>query len=134
MFRIQRTKETVEIDSADAKFNETFSDCRDRLGKIIKGGRVLDPDLVIEAEPVQIEKQTESRFNSKRNFYADLVPDSEDEKEDENSECDDLDEVEIEINNKDVEPQQNPKIVQNGNSTEIKSPIGNLKKTKFGFK
>jgi hypothetical protein len=123
MFRIQRTKETVDIDSADAKFNETFSDCRDRLGKIIKGGRVLDPDLVIEAEPVQIEKQTESRFKSRRNFYADLVPDSEDEKEDENSECDDLDEVE-----KDMEPQQNLKIVQNGNSNEIKSPIGNQKK------
>ena len=45
VFRIQRNKRIVEVDSADVKFNETFSDCRDRKGRIIKGGRVLDPDL-----------------------------------------------------------------------------------------
>jgi transposase InsO family protein len=45
LFRIERTKSFVEVDSADVKFNETFSDCRDRKGKIIKGGRVLDPEL-----------------------------------------------------------------------------------------
>ncbi len=45
LFRIERTRQFVEVDSADAKFNETFSDCRDRRGKIIKGGRILDPDL-----------------------------------------------------------------------------------------
>jgi hypothetical protein len=36
----------VGVDSADVKFNETFSDCRDKKGKIIKNGRVLDPDLI----------------------------------------------------------------------------------------
>jgi hypothetical protein len=46
MFRIQRTNTVVEIDSKDVKFNETFSDCMDRKEKIIKGGRVLDPDLL----------------------------------------------------------------------------------------
>ena len=45
IFRVERIKQFVEVDSADVKFNETFSDCRDRKGKIIKGGRVLDPDL-----------------------------------------------------------------------------------------
>ena len=45
LFRIKRTGQFVEVDSADAKFNETFSDCRDRKGKIIKGGKSLDPDL-----------------------------------------------------------------------------------------
>jgi transposase InsO family protein len=45
IFRIKRTGQFVEVDSSDAMFNETFSDCRDRRGKIIKGGRILDPDL-----------------------------------------------------------------------------------------
>ncbi len=45
VFRVERTKQFVEVDSADVKFNETFSDCRDKKGKLIKGGRVLDPDL-----------------------------------------------------------------------------------------
>ena len=47
-FRIKRTNTTVEIDSADAKFNETFSDCRDRQGRIIKGGKVLDKRIVVQ--------------------------------------------------------------------------------------
>ena len=45
LFRIKRTKSFVEVDSVDVKFNETFSDCRDRKGKVIKGDRVLDPEL-----------------------------------------------------------------------------------------
>ncbi len=50
IFRIRRTNQTVEVDSADAKFNETFSDCRDRQGRIIKGGKVLQPDLINELD------------------------------------------------------------------------------------
>ena len=53
LFRIQRNNTVVEIDSKDVKFNETFSDCMDRRGKLIKGGRVLDPDLL------EIEHQKE---------------------------------------------------------------------------
>jgi hypothetical protein len=50
IFRIQRTNRVVEVDSRDAKFNETFSDCMDRQGRQIKGGKVLDPDLFNEPE------------------------------------------------------------------------------------
>jgi transposase InsO family protein len=57
IFRVRRTNQTFDIDSADAKFNETFSDCRDRQGRIIKGGRVLEPDLVNELDmAADIEK------------------------------------------------------------------------------
>jgi hypothetical protein len=105
IFRIQRTKETVEIDSADAKFNETFSDCRDRQGKIIKGGRVLDPDLIIEPEPMRIEKKDISRF-AKKNFYDEIDIDSEEEQDDSN-------EAEIEVKDHEVEQQQNREIEGN---------------------
>jgi hypothetical protein len=50
IFRIKRLNQTVEVDSADVKFNETFSDCMDRKGRKIKGGRVLDPNLFNELE------------------------------------------------------------------------------------
>jgi transposase InsO family protein len=50
LFRIQRTKCIVEVDSKDAKFNETFSNCMDKKGREIKGGKVLDPDLFNESE------------------------------------------------------------------------------------
>jgi hypothetical protein len=98
LFRVKRTKQFVEVDSADVKFNETFSDCRDRKGKIIKGGRVLDPELFnvpdMEATISELlhkmkepEKEKPSRF-TKLNFYANLDPEdddnsiSSDEKED----------------------------------------------------
>jgi hypothetical protein len=45
VFQVNRTNRIVEVDSKDVKFNETFSDIIDRKGKVIKGGRVLDPDL-----------------------------------------------------------------------------------------
>ena len=80
LFRVQRTKQTVEVDSRDAKFNETFSDCRDKKGKIIKGGRVLDPDLLnLPPEPVEntsIEPTEASRFATK-NFYDEIASDCE---------------------------------------------------------
>jgi transposase InsO family protein len=87
LFRIERTKSFVEVDSADVKFNETFSDCRDRKGKIIKGGRVLDPELFnvpeMEANISAMlsklnDKDERSRFSA-RNFYSDLAPDESEE-------------------------------------------------------
>ena len=45
IFLVPRTRSIVEIDSKDVLFNETFSDCRDRQGKIIPNGAVLQPDL-----------------------------------------------------------------------------------------
>ena len=88
IFRIQRTKQIVEIDSRDAKFNETFSDCMDKKGRRIKGGRVLDPDLFNEQETAyDIMKAMEiwnaknpkqsSRFSSTNQF--DKLSDDEDE-------------------------------------------------------
>ena len=50
LFRVRRENRVVEIDSKDVKFNETFSDCMDRKGRKIKGGKVLDPDLFDEPE------------------------------------------------------------------------------------
>jgi hypothetical protein len=50
LFRIRRTNSFVEVDSRDAKFNETFSNCMDKQGREIKGGKVLDPDLFNESE------------------------------------------------------------------------------------
>jgi hypothetical protein len=95
IFRIKRTNETVDVDSADAKFNETFSDCRDRKGRIIKGGKVLDPDLINELDmAADIEKAMESwgaksflktqtsRFSS-INRYDKLSDDDDDEGNDE---------------------------------------------------
>jgi hypothetical protein len=53
IFGIKRSKTFVEVGSADTKFSETFSDCRDKKGKNIKGGRVLDPDLFNTEEDLQ---------------------------------------------------------------------------------
>ncbi len=45
IFLVSRTRSFVEIDSKDVLFNETFSDCRDRKGRIIPHGVILKPDL-----------------------------------------------------------------------------------------
>ncbi len=45
IFLVRRTKTVLEVDSKDVLFNETFSDCRDRHGKIVPNGAVLQPDL-----------------------------------------------------------------------------------------
>ena len=78
IFRVQRTNQIVEIDSRDAKFNETFSDCIDRKGRKIKGGKVLDPDLFNEPEMAydmmkaleewNTKKDSISRFSSTNSF------------------------------------------------------------------
>jgi transposase InsO family protein len=78
IFRIQRINKIVEVDSADVKFNETFSDCRDRQGKLIEGGRVLDPDLINLPDPVNKETKEKSRFSG-TNYYSDISDDEQDE-------------------------------------------------------
>ena len=64
IFRVRRLNQTVEIDTADCKFNETFSDCRDRQGRIIKGGRVLQPDLINELDMAADVDATIEKWNS----------------------------------------------------------------------
>ncbi len=49
--------ECVEVDSTDAKFNETFSPCRERHGKL-SSANAIDPDLT--TEPTQDDKDTDS--------------------------------------------------------------------------
>ena len=119
-FRSRRTRQIVETDSADVKFNETFSDCRDKKGKIIKGGRVLDPDLINVPEAIDpyMENKTAaeetSRFSSS-NFYSNL---SNDEKE-ENDESND------EISNQDSEEEKN--IVSDSEDNESEDEESKLK-------
>jgi hypothetical protein len=89
------------VDSKDVKFNETFSDCRDKKGKIIEGGRVLDPDLL--NLPPETEKTTptkikeKSRF-AKKNLFSEIDDDSEEEQDNEFTDDEQTKEVEIEIN------------------------------------
>jgi transposase InsO family protein len=45
IFRVNRHNTTVEVDSKDAMFNETFKDVWDRKGHLVRGGVVLPPDL-----------------------------------------------------------------------------------------
>jgi hypothetical protein len=52
IFLIQKTNKLldfVEIDSKDAKFNETFADCRTTQGKLVRAQNI-DPDLTEEKE------------------------------------------------------------------------------------
>jgi hypothetical protein len=67
IFRIKRTNTTVEVDSADVKFNETFSDCMDRKGRTIKGGRTLQPDLINELENAADAKKLMETWKAKQN-------------------------------------------------------------------
>jgi hypothetical protein len=67
IFRIQRTNTTVDVDSADVKFNETFSDCVDRKGREIKGGRVLQPDLINELDMAADIKRAMETWAAKSN-------------------------------------------------------------------
>jgi hypothetical protein len=61
IFRVDRNHTIVEVDSKDVRFNETFSDVRDRQGRLIRRGAVLPPDLhtTQELEPKDPES-TES--------------------------------------------------------------------------
>jgi hypothetical protein len=100
IFRIQRSNKIVELDSKDVKFNDTFSECTDRHGKMIKGGRVLNQDIMettkthqqneIEEEP---DNETEHRIpddesesdNEQEEIYENDKPDNDNVK-DSNSE------------------------------------------------
>ena len=56
----------VEIDSKDVKFNETFSDCMDKKGRRIKGGRVLEPDLINELDMAADVQSQMATWNAKQ--------------------------------------------------------------------
>jgi hypothetical protein len=70
IFLVTRTKTIVEIDSKDAKFNETFDECRERKGKL-SNGRNIESELTIEREqhepsPMEINLENdneESRYS-----------------------------------------------------------------------
>ena len=79
IFRIQRSKEIVELDSKDVKFNETFSDCIDRQGKMIKGGRILNPDLMETTKTHQQNEIEEQPDNENEH----RIPDEESESDNE---------------------------------------------------
>jgi hypothetical protein len=49
IFFIQKSNELIEIDSKDAKFNESFSDYRGRQGKLTTAP-YINPDLMEEIE------------------------------------------------------------------------------------
>jgi hypothetical protein len=68
IFRIQRTNTTVDVDSTDVKFNETFSDCIDRQGREIKGSRVLQPDLINELDMAADIKKSNGNMGGKIEF------------------------------------------------------------------
>jgi transposase InsO family protein len=87
IFRVKRTNTTCVIDSKDAKFNETFSDCRDRQGKIIKGGKVLDPDLINEIEKATNIQKAVNRFED-INRFENLEDNDKDESIDDNEDND----------------------------------------------
>ena len=99
IFKIKRTKEIVEIDSRDAKFNETFSDCWDRKGRKIKGGKVLDPDLFNEPEMAydilkaleQRKIKETSRFATTNRFSNDREANSSDDDNDSDTNSNDDD-------------------------------------------
>ena len=48
------------------KFNETFSDCLDRKGRTIKGGRILQPDLINELDMAADVKKMMNTWNAKQ--------------------------------------------------------------------
>jgi hypothetical protein len=45
IFLVQKSNELVEVDTKDAKFNKTFSDCRERQGKLVNA-RNINPNLM----------------------------------------------------------------------------------------
>jgi hypothetical protein len=117
IFRVQRTNKIVEVDSADVKFNETFSDCRDRQGKIVKGGRVIDPDLVDLPEPAIKNSNEKSRFSS-TNYYSEIDSDKEQDETNSNNDESEASEIEIEIDDNDEPEKETTTKVQNGKSTK----------------
>ena len=137
LFRVQRTKQYVEVDSADAKFNETFSDCRDKKGKIVKNGRVLDPDLIdVPDLETNLTKANETKNNVKensrfttRNYYDLLDDESEHEETDRiENEDDENDENDKDEETKTDESETREKVQPT--RTEIFEPIKTSRETK----
>jgi transposase InsO family protein len=65
IFLIQKSNELVQIDSKDAKFNETFSDYRGRQGKLTKAP-YIDPDLREENEENEKENDSDEQQHHER--------------------------------------------------------------------
>jgi transposase InsO family protein len=64
IFLIEKSDELVEIDSKDAKFNETFADCRARQGKLMKAN-YINPDLTEEKNASDDDKDVEDEQHQK---------------------------------------------------------------------
>ena len=140
LFRIQRENRVVEIDSKDVKFNETFSDCMDRKGRKIKGGKVLDPDLFNEPETAYemmnaLDKWKEtSRFATPNRFSLDREDNSDDNDPDnsDDNDQDNSDEDKDDPENKDVKLSFNEikKTLKEKSSSKRKiKPIKSIKKS-----
>ncbi len=64
IFLVDKSTKFVEIDSKDAKFNETFSDYRGRQGKIM-AAPFIDPDLRDESKNNHMEQPSTTITNDK---------------------------------------------------------------------
>jgi hypothetical protein len=62
IFLVQKSNMLVEIDSEDAKFNETFADYRGRQGKLT-GAPYIDPDLKEEKEDANYDRTATFSFD-----------------------------------------------------------------------
>jgi hypothetical protein len=62
IFLVPKSNELVEIDSKDAKFNETFADYRGRQGKLTTA-HYIEPDLKEEREEVNDDKTITLSFD-----------------------------------------------------------------------
>jgi hypothetical protein len=57
IFLVNKSNKLVEVDSKDAKFNETFAECRERKGQLTNG-HYIDPDLTNEKEETNDEAES----------------------------------------------------------------------------
>jgi hypothetical protein len=64
VFLIQKSNTFVAIDSKDAKYNETFADCRGRQSKLTMA-HYIDPDLKEEQEKEASADEFESRSSNR---------------------------------------------------------------------
>ena len=59
IFLVARLNKIIEIDSKDVKFNETFSDCRERKGQLSSGANITS-DLFTEKEANEVTNSSSS--------------------------------------------------------------------------
>jgi hypothetical protein len=73
IFLIRKSNALVEIDSKDAKFNETFSDYRDRQGKL-KSASYIEPDLRVVSDDNKDDRAIQRSDNDIDAFLGTVVP------------------------------------------------------------